>query len=1512
MSRPIRARRVGDLAGVTIHRPPPRPARPTLAALQAAVPPGRRLTRSMARTLALPPPPPVPPPPRRLVPISYRRRVIPPPPPAPPVTPAPSVPRVPLTYRRVIRRPAGTEAGDEEGEEGSLVDRRRQRRVAREQGQPIETRAAPPPPGPQSGMPDTTPGDADEGETGNAPDDTERAPPAPRIPPATRSLVLLQMEGRPVMGPFTPDQASAAKGRIMGTIQAARPSDLQIIHPWAQRTRFDTNYRTTLTNEPWSNTHTIRDGTTTNNWLCAYEEYDSSALTGETLAELNRRLIRRRDDLNNQRRRTWFSPSVNLYDDRLFVQSAATGASEVSGYQQVSLMQPFGPTSNVRRVLQGWGGPDRRPASNEEMGRHISQLHTEWVQRHPGGGTFQVVFRYVARPALEAGVTIQSGDLHYRTFNYLPDTDTRTWTEIVQDAADAARRDQVFNLGVPGSDPEHPEDVLVLDTSSFAIQYRVRRFEGPTRLRGGGNITGSRHGVIVCRSRFYKAFSHPTNPRKNDCFIRNLVAEMRARELHSLIPPRLYETYRRDLLSMDTNDYCLLTDDHILPLELALGVKVNVLLDEVNVTRVPEVRDDDKAVYKATGVTPVYYYESGRPEGRPEFNFLLKDEHYWVIESPKRLLYSPVAAIAYPEGSKTPTFRDELNYISSFQPSSVETGQAFKRRVIADHEFLRSKLEEADIDPDGDEPMGIITEKVLDKNVVVDPPLNRCRNYRKELKKQMRAALGIRSGVALEDYRPPGEFLRKMKYCSIVFDYEAVYDEHYAYKPYSLAWVILEHDVNTGLPIFDYENPPTPYWNERCKMDTGPGCTYPLLNHLMTPDATPCILVGYNNSRYDNLILIEEMLAQDAYPSPFWAQNALMGLRFNGHMTFDAFNFTRCSLDFACKSFKTNPTKMAGFDHSVPQKIFNRDGWDGLTKWTTDNHNYLTEYNKRDVLSLADLYCKLCRMCYECCGPNRRLYDHMTIGSLAFDVWESMNERAQDKTEICSIIPNPFAVDKTMRKAITGGRCQVFTPGGMPLDEEGRYYMVDVKSLYPFVMKNFTYPNGDCIETDHELPGKHGAYRCTIVTQPMKRVIPKKEKGRQLDWHVIPEDGEDGESFERWITTPDIECIRENGGHVIVHEGYAYDKASYLFKDYVHRYEELKNEQDRLKAEDSADYNPSARELYKLLLNNLSGKVIQRTFIEKTKLCLSEFDLHASCEKLKPDTIHMGMYKKAVMVAGTLIKPPKYAKKPAILGMFIYAYARKYMYDILIKDYDVLYMDTDSALLREDEYLRLRNEKPHLFADLDQGGRPIKFGDLEEEVCDANGNPANHIILLRPKAYMVYNESDPSKNKMKLKGISKRDRYIPNESSLALVRKLMRDKNIIMLDQLYDNGFLNRMEVEDDEEDRLRKATDVETFCKLSTEREGWFLCSQFKRQRAFQDMDYLTPVQFAVRRVMMLKKLTFSEDGSVEHLIVEELADILCGLDNENEEEDEYGIDRLIEAMEDPCSDNEGSEDEE
>ena len=63
---------------------------------------------------------------------------------------------------------------------------------------------------------------------------------------------------------------------------------------------------------------------------------------------------------------------------------------------------------------------------------------------------------------------------------------------------------------------------------------------------------------------------------------------------------------------------------------------------------------------------------------------------------------------------------------------------------------------------------------------------------------------------------------------------------------------------------------------------------------------------------------------------------------------------------------------------------------------------------------------------------------------------------------------------------------------------------------------------------------------------------------------------------------------------------------------------------------------------------------------------------------------------------------------PIYLGILIYAYARKHMYNNVIRDYNIIYQDTDSAFLHKKDYELFIKNSGHMIG--------AEFGKFELEI----------------------------------------------------------------------------------------------------------------------------------------------------------------------------------------------------
>ncbi|KAJ2210218.1 hypothetical protein EV179_006380 [Coemansia sp. RSA 487] len=177
-----------------------------------------------------------------------------------------------------------------------------------------------------------------------------------------------------------------------------------------------------------------------------------------------------------------------------------------------------------------------------------------------------------------------------------------------------------------------------------------------------------------------------------------------------------------------------------------------------------------------------------------------------------------------------------------------------------------------------------------------------------------------------------------------------------------------------------------------------------------------------------------------------------------------------------------------------------------------------------------------------------------------------------------------------------------------------------------------------------------------------------------------------------------------------------------------------KKKQDVLKERGSDDYNPAVRELCKLLMNSLSGKLIQKDYDDVIEIISSKEQMNKFRQKCKQDINIIDINKDVCIVSGTL---QQYINKmPTIYGALIYSYARSHMYDTILSKVDpskLFGMDTDSAFITVGQYHELLAKYPEIFGD--------DFGQFKEEVLelvDNNKEDGPFGIFVAPKCYCFY------------------------------------------------------------------------------------------------------------------------------------------------------------------------------
>lgn len=534
---------------------------------------------------------------------------------------------------------------------------------------------------------------------------------------------------------------------------------------------------------------------------------------------------------------------------------------------------------------------------------------------------------------------------------------------------------------------------------------------------------------------------------------------------------------------------------------------------------------------------------------------------------------------------------------------------------------------------------------------------------------------------------------------------------------------------------------------EAVQIARGPRCVRAFVEFLLglpvKPDTVRAKIVGFNSARFDNYLFAQELVNCDVNNfDVFLTGGALRGVtvpirgvKGGVHTSLDLCRLLPGRLADMCKAFATKPEKQAGFDHTVVQQA-RMEG--RLDAWLDANAQQAYDYLRHDVLSTASLYVKGTAAIEALTGVEVGKSKTGTIGGCA---WEGFVKKCGRPP-----VPETREIDAFMRKCMTGGRVQCMVPDVLSRHE--RVAMVDVASLYPTACcaKNMglldrlapslrwgRFPEGQAVATPCYVPGRVGLYRVLVRRQPPVAVLPRRSETAPLDWQ--PE----GE-FETHCTHVEIEEIRMRCGEdaVEVYEGYYWKADTHeRFTPFFMPVLAEKDRQDALKKEKSAEYNPALREACKLIVNSLTGKLAQRNFEEMCKV-VQGYDKQVAAEKTfrNGDVTTIILGPSTVIMKGLRPEDKVYnarTAKPSYMSVFIYAYSRAYMYELLLSRYTGYYIDTDSYVMPWAEYERFRADYPML----DPEGRDKALGDLDREP-EVGNSESTHCFFLRPKLYAMF------------------------------------------------------------------------------------------------------------------------------------------------------------------------------
>jgi hypothetical protein len=680
----------------------------------------------------------------------------------------------------------------------------------------------------------------------------------------------------------------------------------------------------------------------------------------------------------------------------------------------------------------------------------------------------------------------------------------------------------------------------------------------------------------------------------------------------------------------------------------------------------------------------------------------------------------------------------------------------------------------------------------------------------------------------------------------LIFDFETTIDftdkdAVNLMKPYSMSVLLLSVEEMESLEKLDNEKN-----KEGCeairskcaKTFIGYDCINQFFTWLALKGKS-CVyrFCGFNNSNFDNYFLFNELMKADylveekgeiqqhyfKVGSYLFSGSSLLSLTIQHsnygdnnwlsiitHDFFDLAKHLVGSLAENCKGWKVNCCGKLSFNHHKAQVLYDTDP-QSLIDFCSNNEELKT-YNEFDCMSVAVIIQRYkntlntipCVVRYletfqqgrekgkgqrKVCSTNTYpcITTKPTIGGLVYGIFKN---ECKLKEITFKKLPT-FVYDELMRCKVAG-RVEMFN-GAQKIKK--RMASLDVCSLYPYVLSvlDCYYPSGKII-WEQEFAGfeKFGFYWVSFSQEALRaknlpNIFPLKTE-TENDWAF------EGMIENVLLSTTTIKLLNDFGVpyEFIEQEkgiGFTfseYHKSCEMF-EFVLEIMKLKNEQDTLKSVNSSEYNAPLRETLKLLMNAISGKVIEDYHTESTMTFENNEDFWKEIQKVEPtenladkdkpyksvncvsiygDRLVCRFETHKVVLQENIGKE----QRPIYLGCALYDYAKNHMYRHSYSQIGLdklVYTDTDATKTTYKDFLTWRKYAENTIVphhkeveEYDPRYKTHKlydpnskvFGSFEDELNDYIAEDYEFYCLQKKTWLYRYGEH----NKFRFKGVNKR------------------------------------------------------------------------------------------------------------------------------------------------------------
>ena len=490
-------------------------------------------------------------------------------------------------------------------------------------------------------------------------------------------------------------------------------------------------------------------------------------------------------------------------------------------------------------------------------------------------------------------------------------------------------------------------------------------------------------------------------------------------------------------------------------------------------------------------------------------------------------------------------------------------------------------------------------------------------------------------------------------------------------------------------------------------------------------------VVAHNGSRFDNLFFQSVLTEEEKLHTDFQYRGySVIGMTFMNHIFRDPCCFLVGSLDKLCKKFKIQNSKMTeniyiGNDTYLDNKqlCFYKPDLDlpeflELQEKEPLYWKAYVEYCEMDCISLLELFKSFVSQTQDLLkkmGEYKRkdgtmndgvwilrkcsVISKTTIGGLARKVIDTLTGCSKTFDFYREFLGD----DKEKYDYICGFKRGGISHCNQPGKHEHSVGSIDITSQYPCALINMKIPVGYSNWVYDYQEQYHGFYTITdlkwgTLDYSFKPVCPNPERGEVLNWVY-----EWKENSKLNVDSEMLKYLQKYCGlkSFKVEKGLCSTKSmkgSYLFGKYVNTLFSEKKRQDELKAKGSSDYNNAFREVCKLFMNSLTGKLVEDT--------ARYFQLRFSAKPINPKDNLDG-------VGFNKISEDEESKWNfwVVAGVMVYSYSKRLLWEYVRhlpnNADDVIHIETDGIYTHADNLDYLKKQ----IKNYNNPEYPVAFGD---------------------------------------------------------------------------------------------------------------------------------------------------------------------------------------------------------